>query len=161
MVQPPGFELRDMSNCVCKLNKALYGLKQAPRAWFEKFRDTLLKWGFVNSKCDTSLFIMNTNEQILFVLIYVDDLIVTGNNSMSLKKFVQELDKLFALKDMGELHLFLGIEVTRDETRIYLTQTKYIEELLRKANVENSKGYLHLELLMLSLPMKGNHSKIQ
>lgn len=91
------------------------------------------------SKALTFLFFHNPKNGKWFVLIYVDNLILTGNNPTSLKRFVQELDKLFALKDLASLHLFLGIEVTRDDTGFYLTQTKYIEELLKRADMENSK----------------------
>ncbi|KAL5553080.1 hypothetical protein UlMin_040481 [Ulmus minor] len=73
------------------------------------------------------------------VLIYVDDIIVTGNDSKNLNQFISKLNKSFALKDLGDLHYFLGIEVYRDETGIYLTQTKYIEDLLKKRNLEHLK----------------------
>ena len=69
---------------------------------------------------------------MLFVLIYVDDIIVTGNNTTALQHFVTKLNKLFALKDVGDLHHFLDIEVKRDSMGMFLTQTRYIEELLAK-----------------------------
>ncbi|KAL5555993.1 hypothetical protein UlMin_038229 [Ulmus minor] len=73
------------------------------------------------------------------VLIYVDDMIITGSNDLSLQKFVKRLHCLFALKDMGNLHHFLGIEVKTDNTGMHLTQTRYIEELLKKTEMENTK----------------------
>ncbi|KAL5554046.1 hypothetical protein UlMin_041447 [Ulmus minor] len=75
----------------------------------------------------------------MFVLIYVDNIIITGNDPNSLQKFVNKLPSLFALKDMGDLHNFLGIEVTRNETGVYLTQTRYIEELLQKTEMLNTR----------------------
>ncbi|KAL5574107.1 hypothetical protein UlMin_023704 [Ulmus minor] len=82
---------------------------------------------------------VDDDKQTIFVLIYVDDMIVRGSNPTSLQKFVEELCKRFALKDLGPLHLFLGIEVTSYETYIFLTQTKYIEYLLRRTDMANSK----------------------
>jgi hypothetical protein len=79
MVQLSGFEVEDPS-MVCKLNKALYGLKQAPRAWFERLTSTPLKLGFCASKCDTSLFILHNNHHNTFILVYVDDIIITGSS---------------------------------------------------------------------------------
>jgi histone deacetylase 1/2 len=76
MVQPPRFESADKT-LVCKLNKALYGLKQAPRAWFERLRSALLKLGFCPSKCDPSLFTLHGNQHMIFLLVYVDDIIIT------------------------------------------------------------------------------------
>ncbi|KAL5544702.1 hypothetical protein UlMin_008486 [Ulmus minor] len=73
------------------------------------------------------------------VLIYVDDIIVTGNNSENLNQFISKLNKSLALKDLGDLHYFLGIEVYRDEIGLYLTQTKYIQDLLKKSNLEHFK----------------------
>lgn len=78
MSQPPGFEIGD-SSMVCKLEKAIYGLKQAPRAWFEKLASTLVRFGFTSSKCDLSLFIQITSSHITYVLVYVDDILVTGS----------------------------------------------------------------------------------
>ena len=139
MHQPEGFIDKQKPDHVCRLNKALYGLKQAPRAWFDRLRLTLQSWGFKNSKCDSSFFFLVSNNQITLVLIYVDDIIVTGSNAVSLQSFVEKLHKLFSLKDMGALHLFLGIEVKRDEMGMYLTQTRYIDELLKRVGMENTK----------------------
>uniref|UniRef100_A0A803NSQ7 Uncharacterized protein n=1 Tax=Cannabis sativa TaxID=3483 RepID=A0A803NSQ7_CANSA len=139
MAQPEGFVEKGKEDYVCKLNKSLYGLRQAPRAWFEKLKNTLSSWKFKNSKADTSLFFYKTDTVIILVLIYVDDIIVTGNDSKRVKQFIDELNKRFTLKDLGPLHFFLGIEVYRDETGIYLTQTRYIEELLRRTNFTNLK----------------------
>ena len=138
MYQPKGFEDKERPHHACRLQKALYGLKQALRAWFEKLRTTLLDWGFKNSKCDSSLFFITDSSQIMFVFIYVDDMIVTGNNTLSLQRFVKKLHNFFASKDLGPLHLFMGIEVTRDDTGIYLTKTRYVEEMLKRKNMLNA-----------------------
>ncbi|KAH9658123.1 retrovirus-related pol polyprotein from transposon RE1 [Citrus sinensis] len=111
MQQPKGFVDKSKPNCVCRLHKALYGLKQAPRAWFEKLRGCLLQWGFRNSKSDSSLFLRKTKVSLIMVLIYVDDILVTGPNSEELDSFIQQFNIVFALKDLGRLSYFLGIEV--------------------------------------------------
>ncbi|KAG8496312.1 hypothetical protein CXB51_009046 [Gossypium anomalum] len=127
MVQPPGFEQQHGGpNLVCRLKKALYGLKQAPRAWFSKPRDFLLASHFMLAKSDGSLFIKNTNGVLLYVLIYVDNIIVTGNHQGSIDAFVTSLDTQFSLKDLGPLSYFLGIEVEHTTDGLFLSQRKYI-----------------------------------
>nr|KYP35708.1 Copia protein [Cajanus cajan] len=138
MNQPEGFADPTKPNHVCKLSKAIYGLKQAPRAWFDSLKNALLKWGFQNTKSDTSLFTLRGKNHITFLLIYVDDIIVTGNNTKFLEAFVKQLNIVFSLKDLGQLHYFLGIEVHRDATGMYLKQSKYIKDLLRKFKMENA-----------------------
>uniref|UniRef100_A0A803Q615 Integrase catalytic domain-containing protein n=1 Tax=Cannabis sativa TaxID=3483 RepID=A0A803Q615_CANSA len=139
MQQPEGFIDPNKPNHVCLLNKSLYGLKQAPRAWFDKLKSTLASWKFMNSRADSSLFWYASPTDIVIVLIYVDDIIITGNDTIKLQQFVDKLNQAFALKDLGDLHYFLGIEVVRDETGIYLSQSKYIHELLKKTNMMHVK----------------------
>jgi hypothetical protein len=139
MVQPEGFIDATKPNHVCKLSKSLYGLRQAPRAWFDKLKTTLLNWKFKNSRADTSLFFYKTGKLIMLVLVYVDDIIITGNDVKALQNFTQRLNKEFASKDLGELHYFLGIEAVRDTTGIYLSQSKYIEDLLTRNKMTNCK----------------------
>ena len=81
MEQPGGYVNDKHPDSVCKLVKSLYGLKQAPRAWYEKLKSALKQWGFVNSKADTSLFIFRKNGCVLLLLVYVDDILLTGNNN--------------------------------------------------------------------------------
>lgn len=139
MSQPSGFEVADKS-LVCKLNKALYGLKQAPRAWFERLRTTLLQFGFGDSKCDPSLFIYNKDEAIVYMLIYVDDIILTGSSTSLVKQISSQLHSVFALKQLGKLDYFLGIEVhTQPNGNLLLTQSKYIRDLLTKTNMQDAK----------------------
>lgn len=135
MKQPVGFQDPQRPQHVCKLVKALYGLKQAPRAWFERLRNTLIQWGFQNSKTDVSLFFLKTASLTVFVLIYVDDILVTGNNGDYLAAFTQKLNNMFSLKDLGSLSYFLGIEVCRDKSGIFLSQGKYISDVLQRFNM--------------------------
>jgi len=140
MVQPPGFEQTDPS-LVCKLNKALYGLKQAPRAWFDRLKTALIKLGFQSSKCDPSLFTLHAHNQCTFILVYVDDIIITGSSDSLIKQLVQQLNSEFSLKDLGKLDYFLGIEVHHSNSgSLLLSQTKYIRDLLTKANMEKANS---------------------
>lgn len=140
MHQPEGFKDPSMPNHVCKLIKSIYGLKQAPRAWFDKLKYALLDWGFQNIKSDSSLFFLKDKDHVTFLLIYVDDIIITGSNSRFIESFIKQLNEKFALKDLGKLHYFLGIEVNRDVGGMYLKQSKYVNELLKKFNMEKSSS---------------------
>ncbi|CAJ2668892.1 unnamed protein product [Trifolium pratense] len=138
MEQPQGFENSNPS-MVCKLNKALYGLKQAPRQWFDKLTTTLVRFGFQTSKCDPSLFILNKDNHIVYLLVYVDDIIITGSSSQLVTSLVHKLNSVFSLKQLGLLDYFLGIEVKHlPNSTLLLTQSKYIRDLLTKTNMLES-----------------------
>lgn len=139
MSQPPGFIDRDNPHHVCKLRKAIYGLKQAPRAWYHELRQFLLTSGFHNSVADASLFIFNTQGVILYLLVYVDDIIVTGNTTQAVHHFLQQLSTRFSLKDLGNLHYFLGVEVLSHADGLFLSQRKYIADLLQKTRMIEAK----------------------
>jgi hypothetical protein len=125
MRQPPGFEDASKPHYVCKLDKALYGLKQTPRAWYARLSTKLCDLGFKASKSDTSLFIYSKNGVTIFMLIYVDDIIVTSSSSEAVAALLRDLRSEFALKDLGNLSYFLGIEVTPTQGGILLKQEKY------------------------------------
>jgi histone deacetylase 1/2 len=122
MRQPPGFEDANKPHYICKLDKALYGLKQAPRAWYARLSTKLCDLGFKPSKSDTSLFIYSKGGVIIFMLIYVDDIIVTSSSSEAVAALLEDLRSEFALKDLGDLNYFLGIEVTSTQGGILLKQ---------------------------------------
>ena len=103
MVQPKGYEVEG-SNLVCKLTNALYGLKQAPRAWFSKLPTALHQFGFKATRSDVSLFTRVLPTSIIHILVYVDDIIITGNSAKDVAALIQNLNSTFALKDMGPLH---------------------------------------------------------
>jgi hypothetical protein len=113
MRQPPVFEDKTHPSYVCKLDKALYGLKQAPRAWYVKLSKKLRDLGFKGSKVDTSLFYYNKNGISMFILVYVDDIIVASSTQEVMTALLKDLKRDFSLKDLGELHYFLGIEVNK------------------------------------------------
>jgi hypothetical protein len=130
MRQPPGFEDKPRPHFVCKLNKAIYGLRQAPRAWYSRLSTKLLDLGFRTSNSDTSLFIYSKKVVTIFMLIYVDDIIVTGSSQEAITALLYYFRQDFALKDLGDLHYFLGIEVRKDKEGIILSQEKYARDIL-------------------------------
>ncbi|RHN82782.1 putative RNA-directed DNA polymerase [Medicago truncatula] len=135
MQQPPGFEHSD-STLVCKLHKALYGLKQAPRQWFERLTTALIQFGFQASKCDPSLFTYAKQKQVVYLLVYVDDIIISGSSPSLVSALVKQLDSGFSLKQLGLLEYFLGIEVKHlPNNSLLLTQSKYIKDLLAKTHM--------------------------
>lgn len=124
---------------VCRLRKSLYGLKQAPRCWFKKLSDSLLKFGFVQSYDDYSLFSYTHKDIELRVLIYVDDLLICGNDGYMLKKFKEYLGKCFSMKDLGKPKYFLGIEISRGPEGIFLSQRKYALDIIADCGVLGSR----------------------
>ena len=121
MQQPPGYEDSTRLGYVCKLDKALYGLKQAPKAWHARLSNKLTSLGFQVSNADTSLFFLNKNDLTMFVLVYVDDIIVVSSTGKATDALLRQLKSEFALKDLGELHYFLGIEVSKVHDGLVLT----------------------------------------
>lgn len=88
MAQPPGFVDHDKPTHVCKLNKAIYGLKQAPRAWYLELRQFLIESSFIKSHKDTSLFMLHSGDTTIYLLIYVDDIIITGSNTNVIQCYI-------------------------------------------------------------------------
>jgi histone deacetylase 1/2 len=130
MKRPPGYEESSRVGYVCKLDKALYGLKQAHRACSK-----LQSIGFSASKADTSLFFYNKGGVSIFMLIYVGDIIVASSSEKAVDALLHDLGMDFALKDLEELHYFLGIEVKKVHDGIILTQERYANELLQRVNM--------------------------
>ena len=140
MSQPDGFVDQTKPTYVCKLHKALYGLKQAPRAWFETLRGALLTWGFHNSVSDTSLFYSHKHGRMLLLLVYVDDILITGDSQADVQQVIDALHTQFALKTLGSVHYFLGFEVLRTPLGLHLSQAKYAADLLHKTNMAATKS---------------------
>ena len=112
MSQQTGYIDPSRPDHVCLLKRSLYGLKQAPQMWNKRLTDALLSLGFMGSKADISLFYMSTPGDKLFCLIYVDDILIMGNNPVRIKVLVSQLQSQFALCDLGMLSYFLGIAST-------------------------------------------------
>ena len=139
MVQPPAFVDKERPHFVCKLRKAIYGLKQAPRAWYHELRSFLLANSFTNSVNDTSLFILKHHGHLLYLLVYVDDIIITGDDEHAVDLLVHTLAKRFSLKDLGSLTYFLGVEIQSHPRGLVLSQHRYIQDLLHRTNMSNSR----------------------
>jgi len=144
----PGFQV-SVSGKVCKLKKSLYGLKQAPRCWFAKLPAALKGYEFQQSYSDYFLFCMNNGNIHLSVLVYVDDLIVTGNGSATIQRFKAYLSACFHMKDLGVLKYFLGVEIARSLDEFYLCQRKYALDIISEVGLLGAKSAL--------VPMKQNH----
>nr|KYP38661.1 Retrovirus-related Pol polyprotein from transposon TNT 1-94 [Cajanus cajan] len=129
MKLPPRFS-RKGETYVCKLHKFIYGLKQASRQWFSKFSTTIIQRGFRQSISDYSLFTYISGQTSVFVLVYVDDIIITSNNDDAIFNIKQFLAQSFSIKDHGNLRYFLGIEVSRSKKGIFLCQRKYTLDIL-------------------------------
>ncbi|PKI36765.1 hypothetical protein CRG98_042842 [Punica granatum] len=142
MEQPPDFRDDTCPHHVCLLHRALYGLKQAPRAWFERFSDFLLQYGFQCSLADPSLFVFRRDQHILILLLYVDDIIITGDSDSLIHDLTVSLGRVFSMKDLGPLHYFLGVEKMHSPTLADFQRVKRILRYIR--------GSLSLGLCILS-----------
>jgi len=139
MKLPPGHPQSNDPKLVSKLHKSIYGLKQSPYAWYAKLSTVLTKLGFTRSNVDHSLFVCIKPDESLVVLIYIDDLIVTGNNHAAITNLKSILHQRFAIKDLGFLKYFLGIEMATSHKGLFLNQHKYVLDLLREADMLDCK----------------------
>jgi len=129
----PGYGEKTATNTVCKLRKALYRLKQSPRAWFGRFTKVMMGLGFKQSQGDHTLFIKHSKSKgVTVLLVYVDDIIVTGDDEEEQKLLSQHLAKNFEIKTLEKLKYFLGIEVAHSRKGIFISQQKYITDLLKE-----------------------------
>ena len=141
MSLPPGFEEEHGRNKVCRLKKSLYGLKQSPRAWFERFGKVVKRLGYIQSQADHTLFYKHSaNNKIAILIVYVDDIILTGDDSLELKNLREKLAKAFEIKELGPLKYFLGIEFARSKEGIFMNQRKYILDLLEETGLLGCKA---------------------
>ena len=138
MKPPPGF-LPQPYGMVCKRNKSLYGLKQAPRCWFAKLSAALKHYGFRQSLSDYSFFVLQRPGVCIVVLVYVDDLIISGDNHEAITKFKAYLHNCFHMKELGILKYFLGVEVARSSAGIFLCQRKYALDIVVEAGLLGAK----------------------
>ena len=133
MRPPPGMESMVKPGNVLRLRKAIYGLKQSPRAWYHKLSSTLNGRGFVKSEADHTLFTLTSQQGIIVILIYVDDIIITGSDKEGINSTKAFLKATFDIKDLGELKYFLGIEMCRSKEGLFLSQRKYTLDVLKEA----------------------------
>ncbi|WVZ51462.1 LOW QUALITY PROTEIN: hypothetical protein U9M48_002608, partial [Paspalum notatum var. saurae] len=133
--QPPGCVDPSAPDHVCLLQKSLYGLKQAPRAWYQRFATYIRRLGFVPAVSDTSLFVYKEGTGIAYLLLYVDDIVLTASSSTLLQTIMGRLHSEFTMTDLGTLHHFLGISVTRSSDSLFLSQRQYALDLLQRAGM--------------------------
>ena len=148
MNQQMGFQSQGHPEYVCKMRKALYGLKQAPRAWYGKIAEFLTQSGYSITPADSSLFVKANGGKLAIVLVYVDDLIITGDDVEEIFRTKENLSVRFEMKELGQLKHFLGLEVDRTHEGIFLCQQKYAKDLLKKFGM--------LECKPISTPMEPN-----
>jgi hypothetical protein len=139
MHQPPGFRDPQYPEHVCLLKKSLYGLKQAPRAWYQRFTDYVATLGFSHSTSDHSLFIYHHGNDTAYILLYVDDIILTASSDALRDCIMSKLSSEFAMKDLGPLSYFLGISVTKHPGGLFLSQRKYAKEIIERAGMSSCK----------------------
>ncbi|XP_019242291.1 PREDICTED: uncharacterized protein LOC109222381, partial [Nicotiana attenuata] len=129
MEVPQGLAV-DRSDLVCKLNKSLYGLKQASRQWYEKLTEALCFKGYTHSLLDYSLFYKKNGDSMVFVAVYVDDVLVTGTDLEEIGTLKRYLHETFRIKDLGRLHYFLGLEILYKDNGVLISQRKFTMDLL-------------------------------
>ena len=137
--QSSGFEDPAHPDYVCHLKKSLYGLKQAPRAWYSRMATHLLSLGFAEAKSDTSLFVYQRGSDTAYLLLYVDDIVLTASSTGLLRRIISALQREFAMKDLGELHYFLGMHVQRSGDGLLLSQQQYMLDILDRAGMAECK----------------------
>jgi hypothetical protein len=149
--QPQGFEVSDRETHVCLLRKALYGLKQAPRAWYSRIDTYFLQMGFEKSDVDLNLYFIIRGEDTLILILYVDDLFITGAEDL-IAECKLGLASEFEMSDIGLKHYFPGMEVWQEEGHIFLGQGKYAADFLSRFQMEDFRP--------MSTPMITNWKKL-
>ena len=137
MHQPPGFQDKTKPDHVCLLHRSIYGLKQSPRVWYNRFATFAKRIGFIQSSSDSSLFIFSRGPAIAYLLLYVDDIALTASTQSLLSSIITALHKEFEMTDLGPLHHFLGVSVTRNTQGLILHQQNYAADILQRANMTN------------------------
>ncbi|RVW50044.1 Retrovirus-related Pol polyprotein from transposon RE2 [Vitis vinifera] len=140
MEQPPGFVAQGESGLVCRLRRSLYGLKQSPRAWFSRFSSVVQEFGMFRSTADHSVFYHhNSSGQCIYLVVYVDDIVITGSDQNGIQKLKQHLFTHFQTKDLGKLKYFLGIEIAQSSSGVVLSQRKYALDILEETGMLDCK----------------------
>jgi hypothetical protein len=117
MKQPEGYAVKGKKELVCKLKKSLYGLKQSPRMWYQKFDTYMLGLGFTRSKEDHCVYSKLIGDHLIYLFLYVDDMLLIGNNKEIIQDVKTQLSSKFNMKDLGASNFILGMEIKRDQKR--------------------------------------------
>eukprot|EP00253_Pinus_taeda_P003374 PITA_03374 len=141
MKQPEGFAVKGKKEMVCKLKKSLYGLKQSPRMWYQKFDTFIRGLGFTINKADHCVYFKLIGDRVIFLVLYVDDMLLVGNDKEIIQDLKTHLSSKFEMKDLGPPNYILGMEIKRDRTKrkLWLSQRKYVETILQRFNMQDSK----------------------
>ncbi|KAK6125405.1 hypothetical protein DH2020_040832 [Rehmannia glutinosa] len=139
MEQPEGYVAPGQERKVCKLVKSLYGLKQAPKQWHEKFDSTMKSNSFKINECDKCVYIKGTTNDYVIVCLYVDDMLIMGSSHDLIMKTKNMLKSKFEMSMMGKLNFFLGLQIKQSQEGIYISQSKYTKELLKKFGIEEGR----------------------
>jgi histone deacetylase 1/2 len=142
--QPTGFVNNEHPDYVCLLYKSMYGLRQAPRVWYQKFRTHVRSLSFVTTGPDMSLFVLRHSTDIIWLLLYVNDIILKASSTTRFQRIIQDLRGAFAVKDLGPLHYFLGIQDHRTVEGFILHQQQYVEDILDRVGMLKCKPVLTL-----------------
>ncbi|GKA33489.1 ribonuclease H-like domain-containing protein [Tanacetum coccineum] len=135
--QPPGFIDYSHPDYICHLQRSLYGLKQVLRAWFQRFASFISRVGFQHSKTDTSLFVYHQGSDIAYLLLHVDDIVLTTLSTSLLQRIITVLHGEFSMTGLGSLNYFLSISTQRTKSRLFLSQSKFAEEILEQAHMQH------------------------
>jgi hypothetical protein len=141
MKQPEGFAVKGKKELVYKLKKSLYGLKQSPRMWYQKFDTYIIGLGFVRSRADHCVYSKQVGNHFIYVVLYVDDMLLVGNNMDVIKEVKSQLSSKFDMKDLGATNFILGMEIKRDHAnrKLWLNKIKDVETILQRFNMHGSK----------------------
>ncbi|GJU86482.1 retrotransposon protein, putative, ty1-copia subclass [Tanacetum coccineum] len=141
MVQPEGFVDPKHPKKVCKLQRSIYGLKQALRSWNKRFDEEIKKFSFAQNLDEPCVYQKASGNNVTFLILYVDDIIIMGNHILSLQSVKTYLGKCFAMKDLGEAAFILGIKIYRDRSKrlIRLSQSAYMDKILKRFRMDTSK----------------------
>jgi transposase InsO family protein len=137
MLQPPGFIQPGTEHLVCKLHKSLYGLKHSPRAWYARLHVALLAWKLTQFDSDPNLYFSHTGTATIVLLVYVDDIILTGSNLNLINRLKGHLHTTFRTNDLGPIRRYLGVQFERDSTSVRMHQTEYAISILRQFKMEH------------------------
>ena len=149
MEQPSGFVAQGEFGLVCKLRRSLYGLKQSPRAWFGRFSSVVQEFGMLRSEADHSVFYHhNFSSQCIYLVVYVDDIVITGSDQEGIQRLKQHLFNHFQTKDLGKLKYFLGLEIAQSSSGVVMSQRKYALDILEETSM--------LECKLVDTPMDPN-----
>jgi hypothetical protein len=137
--QPEGFQLSEKEDYVCKLNKVVYSLKRAPRAWYSRLDKYLQQEGFRKGSEDNNLYIKVSQDSILLIEVYVDDIIFGSDDDRLSQNFAKDMQNEFEMSLLRELSFFLGLYICQRNQGIFISQTKYIREMLKRFGMEDCK----------------------